>query len=153
MRLLCSVCHETQNVDGFAMQQRRKAGLEYRCSCGADIIKTGTAPKVGRNDNQRRSKRQEEGVARRTGSRRQKASGSLSGAKADVRDKDKLRGECKLTRAKSYSLKLEELIKVEGEAHGGEHPVMFIEFQHRPPFKRYAVIPEWLYVALVAEDE
>ena len=52
--------------------------------------------------------------------------------------------ECKLTRAKSFSLKLAELEKLEREA-AGEDPVFEIEFQGVYPHKRYVVMPGWLY--------
>jgi hypothetical protein len=79
------------------------------------------------------------------GAQRQKASGSLSGAKGDIRKTGSMRGECKFTRARSYSLKLDELMKIEREAAAGEQPAMFIEFQCQHPPKRFVVIPEWLY--------
>jgi hypothetical protein len=53
--------------------------------------------------------------------------------------------ECKFTRAQSFTLKLEELKKLEREVQGDEHPVFEIEFQSERPAKRYVVIPQWLY--------
>ena len=84
-------------------------------------------------------------MAKLMGAKRQKASGSLSGAKGDIRKVGVLRGECKFTRAKSFSLKLEELKKIELEVGAGENPAFFIEFQCQQPPKRYVVLPEWLY--------
>ena len=151
MRLQCSECEGITDVVVAILQQRRKAGLIYACvHCSADLIVTGSSPKRGRSDNQKRSKKQEEGVAKRTGAKRQKASGSLSGAKGDVRKAGTMRGECKFTRARSFSLKLDELMKIEREASAGEQPVMFVEFQGVGTPKRFAVIPEWLYETYAA---
>ena len=61
-----------------------------------------------------------------------------------------MRGECKFTRAQSYTLKLEELRKLELEAGYGELPMFEVEFQHNLPFKRYVVLPEWAYSQLYA---
>ena len=150
MRLKCSVCWGVTDIAPVAYRQRRKAGLPWSCPyCRANLMETGGPPdKKGRSDNQKRSKKQEEGVANRTGSRRQKASGSLSGAKGDVRAQGKMRGECKFTRAKSFSLKLEELKKIERETGNEEIPAFFIEFQCQQPPGRYVVVPEWVYLTL-----
>lgn len=110
--------------------------------------------KKGGNDNQKRSREQEKKAEQRYGARRQPASGALPHAKSDLRDPGRVRVECKFTRAKSFSLKLEELKKLERERVGDEHPVFEIEFQGERPFKRYVVIPQWLYSHLVeAEDK
>jgi len=53
--------------------------------------------------------------------------------------------ECKLTRANSYSLRLDLLEKIEKECEGGENPAFEIEFQGVYPHKRYVVLPGWLY--------
>jgi hypothetical protein len=105
------------------------------------------------NDNQRRSTEQEKKAEQRYGARRQPASGALPHAKADLRDPGRVRVECKFTRAKSYTLKLEDLKKLERERTGDEHPVFEIEFQSEKPFKRYVVIPQWLYAHLTGEEE
>ena len=84
-------------------------------------------------------------MAKKLGAKRQKASGALPGAKGDLRKTGSMRGECKLTRAKSFSLKLADLVKIENEAELGENPAFFIEFQCQNPPKRYVVLPEWLY--------
>ena len=53
--------------------------------------------------------------------------------------------ECKLTRADSYSLRLDLLEKIEKECEQGEYPAFEIEFQGVYPPRRYVVIPGWLY--------
>ena len=63
-----------------------------------------------------------------------------------------MRGECKFTSNKSFSLKLEELIKLERESSGGEHPLFEIEFQGGRPFKRYVVLPDWVYASLITKE-
>jgi hypothetical protein len=110
-----------------------------------------TAKKV--SDNQRRSQIQEKKAEQRYGARRQPASGALPHAKSDLLDPGRVRVECKLTRAKSFTLKLEDLKKLEQERRGDEHPVFEIEFQCENPFRRYVVIPQWLYSHLTEEEE
>lgn len=56
-----------------------------------------------------------------------------------------VRGECKLTRSASYTLKLADLSKLEKEATLNEDPVLEIEFQGVSPSKRYVVVPGWVY--------
>jgi len=97
------------------------------------------------HDNIRRSRAQEKRAAKRYGGRRQAASGSQPGAKGDVRAMGRMRGECKFTRAASFSLKLEELRKIEQEAAAGEVPVFEIEFQTGFPSRRYVVLPGWAF--------
>lgn len=145
--LLCTRCNTVTVFDTALMREKRKIGLPCPCDgCGADLLKQkAKSPRRGRSDDQKRSKKQEERVAKRLGAKRQKASGSMGHAKGDIRKDGEIRGECKFTRAKSFSLKLDELIKIENEAAGGEQPAFFIEFQGRQPPKRYVVIPEWLY--------
>lgn len=106
-----------------------------------------------RNDNRERSLTQEKKAEQRYGARRQPASGAMPHAKADLRDPGRVRVECKFTRAKSFTLKLEDLLKLEREKAGDEHPVFEIEFQCEKPFKRYVVIPQWLYSHLTEEGE
>lgn len=107
--------------------------------------------KKSRSDNLRRSQEQEKKAEKRYGARRQPASGALPHAKSDLRDLGRIRVECKFTRASSFTLKLDELKKLERERYGDEHPVFEIEFQSEKPFKRYVVIPQWLYEHLAEE--
>lgn len=67
-------------------------------------------------------------------------------AKGDVRADGELRVECKTTSKRSYTLKLDDLLKIQVEAiRGGlESPVLQVEFQGPAGNnKKYAVIP-WL---------
>lgn len=71
---------------------------------------------------------QEQRLADAHGGRRTKGSGSQS-EKGDVRVPGFLRIEAKSTQAKSYSLKLEDLAKIEGAAcNAGEVPMMQVDF-------------------------
>lgn len=151
MRLLCSQCDGVTAVNAFAFKTRRKSGLPYTCHhCPADLYKTGSKPKTGKTDSQKRSQRQEKRSAKRIGGDVQPASGAGS-SKGDVRKAFDTRMECKLTRARSFSLKLSELEKIEQEA-GSEKPVFEIEFQGVYPHKRYVVIPGWLYDQLTGDQ-
>lgn len=76
----------------------------------------------------RRSQRQERELAEATGARQQKASGSLPWAKGDVRLRGSFLAECKFTRAKSYSMKLQDLNKIRGECSSDEVPVLDVTF-------------------------
>jgi len=143
MNIECS-CGHTTKVDKLVFNARRSSGLPYTChKCGANLYETGTFPKKGKSDSQKRSRRQEKRAAQRIGGHVTPASGAGS-VKGDVRDVGHTRMECKLTRAKSFSLKLAELEKLEREA-AGEDPVFEIEFQGVYPHKRYVVMPGWLY--------
>jgi len=151
--LLCRKCDRTTNVSPAILKQRRRAGLPYTCKhCGADLLTHGDKPKRGATDSQRRSRAQEKHVASREGGRRQPGSGAVDGFEGDVRVTGKYRGECKLTRAKSFSLKLEELLKLERQASTGELPAFDIEFQGVNPHRRYVVVPEWVFDALMEES-
>ena len=139
----CS-CGHVNKVNSLAFNARRNTGLPYTChQCGGDLYKTGSLPKSGKSDNQKRSQRQEKRAAKRIGGRVTAASGAV-GVKGDVRLLGDTRMECKFTRAQSFNLKLAELEKLEREA-SGEDPVFEIEFQGVYPHKRYVVLPGWLY--------
>jgi hypothetical protein len=151
--LLCRKCDRTTSVNQAVLRQRRKAGLQYACKhCGANLLKHGEKPKRGATDSQKRSRDQEKHVASREGGRKQPGSGSVDGFEGDVRVAKKYRGECKLTRAKSFSLKLEELLKLERQAGAGELPAFDIEFQGVNPHRRYVVVPEWVFDSLMEES-
>jgi len=152
VRLLCSGCNQVTDVNGFAFKERRKSGLPYTCAhCPANLYETGEKPRVGKSDSQKRSQRQEKRAAKRIGGDVQPASGAGS-SKGDVRKAFDTRMECKLTRSKSFSLKLSELEKIEREASSGEKPVFEIEFQGVYPHKRYVVLPGWLYDQLTGDQ-
>jgi ribosomal protein L44E len=145
LTLVCGGCLATVKVNRLIFTVRRKSGLPYPCEvCGEDLYELGEEPKKGKTNSQKRSRRQEKRAARRIGGKVQPASGAGQ-AKGDVRLAGHTRMECKFTRAKSYSLKLEELKKIEQEAGPGEQPVFEIEFQGVYPHERYVVLPGWLY--------
>ena len=90
------------------------------------------------------SLKQEVEVCELLGARTQPGSGNQAGAKGDGRKKGELRIEAKFTQADSFSLKLEELWKVLGEATAGELPVFVIDYKEPGTSKlrdRYAVLP------------
>lgn len=120
-----------------------------KCGGRVEPGNASTAVIKGRTDSQKRSRRQEKKAAERYGGRAQPGSGSIDTVKSDVRDAGVSRGECKLTRAKSYSLKLELLNKIEAEAVGEELPYMEIEFQGVNPHRRFVVMPAWAFETLL----
>lgn len=151
----CTACQMIVTVDNlaFAAGRKARAGLTYRCpSCGADLYETGKDVKIVITDNKRRSLNQERRVAVREGGRRQPGSGARDGFEGDVRHVGKYRGECKFTRAASYTLKLADLKKLEAQAGSGELPAFDVEFQSESPAKRYVILPEWAYETLMHES-
>jgi hypothetical protein len=76
----------------------------------------------------RRSQELERKTAQRIKGKTQPGSGNQDHAKGDVRKKGVLRLEHKFTRAKQYTLKREELDKINGECSYGEKPVFQIDF-------------------------
>lgn len=76
----------------------------------------------------RRSQRQEVALANDLAGLVQPGSGSLPHAKGDVRVRGKYRAECKFTRAKSYTLKIETLNKIRSECASDETPVLDLAF-------------------------
>jgi hypothetical protein len=146
--LVCAKCNHSTRVNAVIFKKRKEAGLPYLCTndlCDADLVEAGIRPKVGKSDSQKRSQKQEKRAAKRTGGRVQPGSGSKPGAKGDVRNAGALRMECKTTTKKSFTLKLSELEKLEGEATSGENPVFEIEFSGVHPSRRFVVLPGWLY--------
>lgn len=78
------------------------------------------------------------------GGRIQPASGSIPGYKSDGRVIGSHRIETKYTFAGSFSLKLTELTKIQGECWGQERPVIVIDFKEKRTGKlrsRWACIP------------
>jgi len=143
MKFFCNNCQIRVDATPQVVAIRRRAGLFPMCgACGEQTV--CVYPKSGRTDSQRRSKLQEKRAAKRVGGRVQPASGA-GRAKGDVRVPGELRMECKLTRASSYSLRLDLLQKIERECTTGEKPIFEIEFQGVFPTKRYVVLPGWLY--------
>ena len=143
----CRLCGGKR--DSAALMRRRQAGLPDCPDCSLEP----STDRILDRSNQTRSRNQEKRAARRYGAKRQKGSGSQVGAKGDLRAFGKLRGECKFTRAESYTLKLQELRKIEHEAAAGEIPAFEIEFQHGQPFKRYVVLPGWAFEQLYLENQ
>jgi hypothetical protein len=144
LNIECSCGHLNQ-VNKLIFNLRRNTGLPYICDeCGEDLYKSGRSPKRGKTDSQKRSRQQEKRAAKRIGGRVTAASGATR-EKGDVRAAGDIRMECKLTRRKSFNLKLAELEKLGRETAPGEDPVFEIEFQGVYPHKRFVVIPGWLY--------
>lgn len=140
----CSGCQQVMAVDGVRERALSIAGLSPYCpKCSKEMHRSPTEC-TGKTNNQKRSQAQEKRAASRWGGKRQPASGAGT-EKGDVRVKDKIRGECKFTRASSYTLKLEDLEEIERHTTGNEEPVFEIEFQGVYPSKRYVVLPGWVY--------
>jgi len=151
--LYCGECGHTAKVNRLVWAVRRNPGLDYPCEeCGADLYKVGSQVKHGKTDSQKRSRAQEKHAAKRFGGGVQPGSGA-GRAKGDVRAPWHARIECKLTRAKSFTLKLSDLEKIEKEAISPEKPIFEIEFQGITPHKRYAVIPGWLLDHFMSLEE
>lgn len=150
-RVICEHCGREQTIDETAL--RMSPVHKILCSGCSQWSKPTRASKLGKTDNQRRSQDQEKRAAKRYGGRRQAGSGSSHRAKGDFVAEGKIRGECKFTRAKSFSVKLEELLKIEKEASGMEMPLFEVEFQGVFPHKRYVVIRSEDYEALKDAQE
>lgn len=112
-----------------------------------------TQVKRGRTTHQKRSQDQEDRAAKRYGARTQPGSGSRPGTKGDLRKRGVLRGECKETTAKSYTLKLAELLKLQREASTDELPLFEIEFQGVHPYQRFIILPDNAFVAMTERQE
>lgn len=147
LTMKCGDCASEWSEDrAHVIVTRRSGGFIHCPDCDSThSIAMWSAHKGRKPDNKKRSEAQEKRVAKKFGGKVQPASGSKRGAKADTRKFGVMRGECKLTRAKQFTLKLADLVKVENEATAGEEPAFFIEFCCQTPVKRYVVIPEWLY--------
>ena len=155
IRVQCLGCARVNEVNAliYSLRKKERAGLTYDCSyCGSDLLTVGVVQKAAATDNTRRSKKQERRVAVREGGHRQPGSGARDGFEGDVRNVGKYRGECKFTRASSYSLKLADLKKLEAQAGSGELPAFDVEFQSESPAKRYVIMPEWAYETLMVES-
>ena len=148
MRVFCPHCDFPADFDP-AQVAMSPFTFEICGQCGLGF--NPKKVKRGRTDAQRRSKDQETKAARRYKARRQAGSGSSSRAKGDIRSPGVLRGECKETTAKSFSLKLSELMKIEKEARGSEQPLFEVQFQGVYPFQTYVVLPAKEYQALIDE--
>lgn len=146
----CPHCHYPYEDEDA---KRHMSGIGIIClNCG-QTFKPQKVEKKGRSDNQIRSKDQEKKAARRYGGHRQPGSGASSRAKGDFVDEGRMRGECKFTRASSFSLKLSELVKLEKEATSAETPIFEVQFQSVHPVKTYVVLPAKNYQSLIEELE
>ena len=151
MRLWCNNCQAIRFIPVVAVQHARRCGLKPICpNCGLALCLPDSSSYA--SDSHRRSHRQEKRVAEREGARCQPASGSCPGYEGDIRKVGSYRGECKITKAQSYSLKLKDLMTIERQAAGSELPVFDIEFDGVAPPRRYVVLPEWVYETLMTES-
>lgn len=103
---------------------------------------------MARSIHQRRSAAQERRTARDLGGFAHRGSGASDFGKSDVRKPLDVRAECKTTSARSYSLKLSDWEKIQGEAlRGGlEAPVMQIEFQGAAGLHKRLAVIDWGYL-------
>lgn len=151
-RAACPTCGSETEYDTTALRLSPIKDIECT-GCGKWFRPGPPAPEKRGNDNQKRSKQQEKRAAVRYEARVQPASGSMAGAKSDIRQKGVLRGECKFTRGASFSLKLFELLKVEQEAAGGELPLFEVEFQGVFPRRRFVILRAEDYASMKSEQE
>lgn len=151
VKVTCVDCCHSREMSREVYIRQNRAGLASCDRCGGGLVWEDI--RKGKSDSQKRSRAQEKRAAKRLGGNVQPGSGA-GRAKGDVRVPWHARVECKLTRAKSFSLKLSELEKIESEAIPPEMPIFEIEFQGVTPHKRYAVIPGWLLDHFMSlEDE
>lgn len=151
IQLLCLKCDHPTNFDLLVLREKVRTGQQVCCNHCGSILERLTQ-KHGASDSQKRSRQQEKRAAAREGGRRQPGSGAVAGFEGDVRAAGRVRGECKLTRAASFTLRLSDLTKLERQATGDELPVFEIEFQGVHPHKSYVVLPLWAYEALMTES-
>ena len=144
MKRKCDVCQMVTSLPDALWDRHVETGVELLCmACRNDILRKSTEVLMG--DDKKLSKEQEKRAAERYGGSTQLASGALPGIKGDVRAPG-MRVECKLTRSKSYTLKLEDLKTLEGHAEAGEDPVFEIEFiDAQGRNHRYVVLPGWVF--------
>lgn len=97
------------------------------------------------------STRQEKAFAKRSGGKRQPASGALDLAKGDVK-LDRALGDMKETKAKSYRITSDTWSKIKREALEEGKPMAFLQIEMRdtPPL---VVIEEAVFLALLAQEE
>jgi hypothetical protein len=150
VRLCCPNCGAPTNHTNKTITM---SAIGAVCKDCGSVFKAPKTVKKGRSDNQIRSRDQEKKAARRYGGHRQPGSGASSRAKGDFVDEGRIRGECKFTRASSFSLKLTELVKLEKEATSTEIPIFEIQFQSVHPAKTYVVLPAKNYQSLIEELE
>lgn len=94
---------------------------------------------------QKRSMLQERRIAEDVGGREQPGSGSSWSAKGDVRKMGELRVEAKTTSAKTFILKLRDILKIRDEALSGgmEDWAMQVEFQGELGRNRKVAVIDW----------
>jgi hypothetical protein len=90
-------------------------------------------------------------AAKKVGGRKTTSSGSTpcTKEKGDVVASD-LRMECKTTEKKSYVLKIEDLMKLSGQARGDELPVFSVEFRGDTKQRFYILDEGWFLQLLEA---
>ena len=136
----CSKCAFTNNVLQFLVVADGFSGAEDPiCAACLSEGTTATVPmeslavgptprRKGLRKAKKASLRQELDIDEEFGTKRQPGSGNQPGAKGDNRRKGSLRLEAKHTEAQSFSLKLEELHKISGEASNGEMAGLVIDY-------------------------
>lgn len=158
--LYCENCRHGTSYDPELVE--RNPAWKHICgNCGKEIKaltvfeqnEIVSSIRKGSADGVKRSRDQEKRSAKRNRARAVSGSGSSSRAKGDIRDQGRLYGECKHTTNKTFTLKLDHLLKAEREAKVGEHVLFEVEFQGVHPHKRYVVLSDDVYQTLVAESE
>lgn len=111
-----------------------------------DLVFVETPTPLRQKGGKKTSAKQEKKLATVLGGKAQPGSGALpfDWAKGDVRIKDVARIEAKFTRAKSYSVKLEDLKTIRLHCQGKEEPAFVVEFKEKDSDKAietWALIP------------
>jgi hypothetical protein len=147
MRQAKATCPQCSEHMGYKPALLTRSPIKtLTCSCG--FVFKPKANKTGRTDAQKRSQSQEKRSAKRNQAGRVSGSGSSHRAKGDIKDAGRLHGECKHTIRRSFTLKLDDLMKAEKEAALGESVLFEIEFQGVHPPRRYVVLTDERYQAL-----
>lgn len=137
----CACCKQHRAVIALSVTVEGRAGtLEPIClECLVTGERTGDIPleelspgavprRKALRHNKRASYKQEVSLAGELGGRVQPGSGNQKHAKGDLRKDGIFRLEAKLTHSDSFSLKLDELLKIQSECDGQERPVFVVDF-------------------------
>jgi len=157
----CSVCGASPHG---AVTRLRSGDLTTNGLCNAcaasghpfvfPVVRTPVIAQHNRKQ-KRASVKQEDRIARDIDGRRQKASGALPHAKADVRKRGAMRVEAKYTTGKSFTIRYQDLVKIRSECTGGETPAFQFTFMDRDrrPLDEWVAVPYSVWRKLYAATE
>jgi len=151
--VLRSECPCCGNVDKWNAATLRRGIIKTRsCGvCGASYNPYEQLHKTGPTGGQKRSRAQEKAGAKKYGGSVQVGSGATRHAKGDVQRTGKHRIEFKSTTSRSFSVKLEDLDRIEKiAAAADEIPAFEVEFSGEFPPRSFTVVPSWLFAQLLS---